>query len=90
MIGEEVLMHFFKNYTGRRLSSLEHVEPDGELLTKFRWVVDEKKPLNDPVTYIGRHKDFKKQDEILLPFADAEGNISHILAIIEFEFLGTG
>ncbi|MCR9256042.1 MAG: PAS domain-containing protein [Alphaproteobacteria bacterium] len=84
VIGTAVRFHFLADHTGRLLSTLDHIEPDGELMAALRRVVRTRRPLRDPVTYVGPQKDFKKNDEIILPLGDGEGAVSHLLILIEF------
>lgn len=84
VIGQEVRRHFFENYTNRLMSSLPHVEPEGQLFTKLRSVVSGQQPKRLPVDYVGPLKDIRKQDEIVLPLVDMAGAVSHLLIFLEF------
>lgn len=84
VIGQEVRGYFFENYTGRLMSSLPHVEPEGPLFTKLRSVVSGQQPVRRPVAYVGPFKDIRKQDEVVLPLVDETGAVSHLLIFLEF------
>jgi hypothetical protein len=85
VIGDHVRQHFFGNYTGQRMGGLSHVDPDGPLLRSLRTAVKTRKPVRAPIDYVGPLRDIRKQDEVILPLADATGGISHILIYIEFK-----
>jgi len=85
VIGEKVRSVFFENYTGRTLSSLPHVEPDGPLLRALRKAVKQGAPVREPIEYVGPESEVVKRDEIFLPFANEQGIVTHILAFLILE-----
>jgi len=84
VIGDDVRRYMFDNYTGKRFSSLEHIEPDGPILSRMRWVAREGQVLREPSPYVGPHKDVTKRDDILLPLLNDAGAVGHILVFLEF------
>lgn len=82
VIGEKVRSVFFENYTGRALSSLAHVEPDGPLLRVFRKAVALGAPVRQPIEYIGPNCEMVKRDEIVLPLANELGAVTHLLVFM--------
>ncbi|MCR9258040.1 MAG: PAS domain-containing protein [Alphaproteobacteria bacterium] len=84
VIGGHIRQYFLQNWTGRLVSSLPHVEPDGQLLRNFRSVVETKIPIDRPIAYVGPMKDIRKNDEVILPLLGAGGEVSHLLIFIEF------
>ncbi len=84
VIGEHVLEFFSANYTGMLMSENPRIEPEGHLITRLRRSVDLRRPIHDPVEYIGPHRDFKKNDDIILPFADDDGQVKRLLVFVEF------
>lgn len=82
VIGHACRAAFFENWTGRLVSSLPHVEPDGTLLTNLRRAVDDRTPVLEPAEYVGPLKEFRTNREILLPLGDEAGRVTHIAAYI--------
>lgn len=83
VIGEKPRSAFFGNYTGQLISSLAHVSPDGQIMRNLRDAVRAAQPVRVPVDYVGPNKDIAKRDEILLPFTDDDGHVTHLLTIID-------
>lgn len=84
VIGGHVRQYFFQNWTGRLITSLPHIEPDGQLLRDLRAVVKTKTPVDEPIAYVGPRKDTRKVDEVILPLLGENGKVSHLLIFIEF------
>jgi hypothetical protein len=82
VIGEKVRSVFFENYTGRTLLSLAHVEPDGPLVRTFRKAVASRAPVREPVKYVGPDSEVVKHDEVVLPFANKAGAVTHLAVIV--------
>ncbi|WP_420405501.1 PAS domain-containing protein [Nisaea sp.] len=82
VIGERVRSIFFENYTGRTLGSLGHVEADGPLMRSFREAVANGAPVRTPVEYVGPNRDVIKHDEVVLPFGNAQGVVTHLLVLM--------
>ena len=84
VIGGHIRQYFFQNWTGQLVSSLPHVEPDGELLRNFRSVIKTKVPIDQPIEYVGPMKETRKNDEVILPLLGENEEVSHLLIFIEF------
>lgn len=83
VIGDVPRASFFENYTGRLMSTLPHVTPDGQMLRNLRDAVRGGRPVRTPIDYVGPNDGFIKNDEVLLPFTDPGGRVTHILTIFE-------
>jgi len=84
VIGGHIRQYFLGNWTGSLISTLPHVDPDGQLMTNLKTVTETRRPIDTPVDYVGPMKDIRKNDEIILPLLDTDGTVSHLLIFIEF------
>lgn len=82
VIGENIRLMLFENYTGQLLSSQPHVEPDGPLMKQLREAVQTGRPVRSPIEYIGPQSEFRKLDEINLPLANESGQVTHLLVFM--------
>ncbi|MCR9175181.1 MAG: PAS domain-containing protein [Alphaproteobacteria bacterium] len=82
VIGENALLVFFEDHTGRTMTSLPHVEEDGPMMRNIRQAIKTGEPVRAPIEYVGPLDEFEKLDEILLPLADETGAVTHLLAWI--------
>jgi len=83
VIGDVVRSFFFENYTGRRMRELPHIEPDGPLIRNFREAVRSGRPVRRPVEYVGPQTQFRKFDEVILPFSGPDNSVTHVLTVVE-------
>jgi hypothetical protein len=85
VIGAHVREHFFEDYTGRLMSSVPHIEPDGPLRQSLALAMHERKPVRPTdLDYEGPKRLFKQSTEVILPLANEAGDVSHLIAIVQF------
>ena len=85
VIGSHCREHFFDNYTGRMMSSLDHISRDGELFTALLTTIDERRPVLTNVSYVGPKREFRKNTEAMLPLCGVDGRVGHILVFLVFD-----
>ncbi len=84
IIGETVLLHFWRNYTGLWLSEIDHQSENSMLYSVLQQAVVERQAIYGKTPYVGPKQDFRQSREVVLPMADPEGRVVRLLVFLEF------
>jgi hypothetical protein len=90
LIGTAVRDRLRGNYTGMRLSEIEHQKPGTDFFANYARVVCERRPVFVDVTYVGPDKRVRGVQDLLMPLSEDGAEITGILGCVEFEFGGAG
>ena len=84
IIGEDVLRNMNENYTGQWLSDIPHKAPPSALFDNFSKSVTQRAPVWSDTPYVGPHKDFLVNKELILPFVEGSRAIAKLLVLLDF------
>lgn len=84
IIGESVLYHFLRNYTGELMSDIAHQGAASRVWMYCETAVTTGQPKRYESPYVGPHKDYLSLNVTVLPFADSSGNVIKILVATNF------
>ena len=84
IIGETVLLHFWRNYTGLWLSEIDHQSENSMLYAVLQQAVVERQAIYGKTPYVGPKQDFRENREVVLPLADTQGTVVRLMVFLEF------
>lgn len=85
IIGDDVLRNLNEDYTGQWLSAIPHKASPSTLFTNFVKCVEQRAPVWSVTPYVGPHKDFLVNTELVLPFVDGGDDVAKLLVVLDFQ-----
>ncbi|MGF1625870.1 MAG: PAS domain-containing protein [Alphaproteobacteria bacterium] len=84
LIGTAIDQHMNEPRTGQRLRSIPHQAPGSTLWRRLEAVVADRRPMADNVDYVGRYREFKLAEDIILPLSDDALRVDMLLVAVAF------
>ena len=80
LIGTIMDAHMTASYTGRWMSSIPHQAPPSTIWTSCERVVRSQTPLTSETPYVGKYREFKRTEDIIMPLSD-DGRFVNMLFV---------
>lgn len=84
LIGTVMDQHMNEPYTGRWMSGIEHQKPPSVIWRSCELTVETRRPCSSETPYVGKHKDFKHTEDIIMPLSDDGGTVNMLLVTAAF------
>ena len=84
LIGTVMDEHMRARYTGMWMSQIPHQRPPSVIFSSCRQVVETAVPFSSDTPYVGKHKDFKRTEDIILPLSEDGENVNMLLVTAAF------
>lgn len=84
LIGETVLRNMSTDYTGQWISEIPLKASPSILFDSLSTCVMHRTPVSADTPYVGPHKDFLNNQELILPFTEDGGDIGRLLIFLDF------
>ena len=84
LIGTVMDQHMSEPYTGRWMSSIAHQKPPSIIWQSCALVVETRCPYSSETPYVGKYKDFKHTEDIIMPLSDDGGTVNMLLVTAAF------
>ena len=80
LIGTIMDAHMTGNYTGRWMSQIPHQRPPSIIWSSCQQVVETHIPMTSDTPYVGKHKEFKRTEDVIMPLSD-DGRLVNMLFV---------
>ncbi len=84
LIGTLMDQHMNERYTGRWMSDIPHQKPPSIIWRSCQLVVESRCPYSSETPYVGKHRDFKHTEDIILPLSDNDDAVNMLLVTAAF------
>ena len=80
LIGTKMASHLNRDLTGAWMSEVAHQKPPSRIWSACARVVETRVPLSSDTPYVGKHHEYKKTEDLILPLS-ADGETVNMLFV---------
>ncbi|MDJ0945490.1 MAG: PAS domain-containing protein [Kiloniellales bacterium] len=80
LIGTKMASHLNRDLTGTWMSEIPHQRPPSRIWSACARVVETRTPLSSDTPYVGKHHEYKKTEDLILPLS-ADGETVNMLFV---------
>ena len=84
LIGTIMDEHMQARYTGMWMSQIPHQRPPSVIFDSCAQVVEARMPFSSDTPYVGKNKEFKRTEDIILPLSDDGEQVNMLLVTAAF------
>ena len=84
LIGTRVVEHLHSDYTGLRMSDIDHQRAPSTIWNNCRTVAETGAPLFPHTPYVGPHDAFRRAEDLILPLAADGSTVDMLLVFIDY------
>ena len=84
LIGTVMDRHMNASYTGRWMSEIPHQRAPSIIWSSCRQVVESHAPMTSDTPYVGKHKDFKRTEDVIMPLSDDDWAVNMLFVTAAF------
>ncbi len=84
LIGTVMDEHMTSRYTGTWMSEIEHQKPPSIIWSSCQQVVETRVPFSSDTPYVGKNKEFKRTEDIIMPLSDDGETVNMLLVTAAF------
>lgn len=83
LIGTNVVHHLTDDWTGKWMSTIDHMAPPSRIFNSCVEVATSGKPLRSDTPYVGPHQNYVRAEDIILPLASDGETPDMLLVFVE-------
>ena len=84
LIGTMMDQHMTERYTGRWMSEIPHQRDPSTIWRACQQVVITGQPMTSEVPYVGKHKEFKRTEDVIMPLTAGRDTVETLLVTAAF------
>lgn len=84
LVGTVMDQHMIERHTGRWMSEIPHQRPPSIIWQSCQLVVESRCPYSSETPYVGKHRDFKHTEDIIMPLSDDDRVVNMLLVTAAF------
>lgn len=86
LLGTRMREFLSNDYTGRRLSEVDALQPSDMLVESFSTCIDTRQPILANTPYVGPKKDIAELEDLILPLSDCGEKVDRLMIVVDFRF----
>lgn len=86
LLGTRMREFLSDDYTGRKLSEVEALQPSEKLVENFSTCLTTRQPILANTPYVGPKKEIAELEDIIMPLSDCGTVVDRLMIVVDFRF----